>query len=1426
MIFCVNKDNNSGFSYIETILGISILAAVALSLFALFDLTLRVLWENKARLGAQSIAIEKMETVKNMPYDDVGTQGGIPSGTLPQNETVIRNGISYTVNTAIIYIDDPYDGTLGGNPEDLLPTDYKQVRISVSWNSRLGSKPVVYVTNIVPKGMESTTGGGTLRIKATNASGAVLGQADVQIENSSVSPAVNVSLKTNNNGMVILPGAPASVEGYKVVVSKSGYSTDQTYDPVIPDMPTSARPRLTVAEGSVTDATFVIDLLSSMDVYSLTIREYTPSWWDTNYGIRRRLTVVNNNTSKSIPAGYSVKFNFNHYQEVSQGDSLASGDDVRLLWYDGANWQEIHRVAETAWNDPNNPTQIWFKLQDSIPAGGSDNNYFLYYKNTSPPSPLADRRQVYAFWDDFSDPDYTYSTWATSTNTWSVSGGKYVQSSSAGESQAWAGSAMSDYLVRAKITPISGVVNVGLIGRRQDGGNFAVGRGADFPKQIAQSDSAFNVFGYRSFVQSTDGTLGIFTASTTGAFYRLYISADNGYTWNKVWEMNAGNSNGLLGHSAWLDPSSNEILFVYTRYISTTDDYQIRLIRFSYNSSQRIWTAGAPEIIAAYNYTTRPYNPSVIRLGNVIAVTYARYQADNKNEIAAKISMDNGANWSTESWISSFNTAFSSDQELNSLRGDLIIYNNQITAVLNGARNISWRSFNGVNWLSAVQITSSTYQNEAFSVITTGSGSSQNVHIFYRHNGDSGRLHRVWYDGSSWYDEVVVNDDVNYNISSSAVAALSGTDIFVFYTPQNTDDLYLRRYTSGNWLPAVKVYEDVSDVKFITSLRSHNLPGSLHLLYTVNSSPAYFYYHNIGMYGTSALSPAVLTLRIAGVDTNFTPALSDLSLNKEILLTAILDSTSVHIYTDKSLIFEDILPVTVNSGQFGLYTNSTSASFDDVLARMYITPEPTVSGDLEEVYEESQPLPNLSFRMYGSKVKGYASDGSPVYKYDQNLTTDSTGKVSIPSLEWDSYNFFVATSTGYDISAIDPPDPVNLLPDTNKQVNIYVVGDQLHTLRVIVVDPDGNPIQDADVRLYSSSLSYDKTITTPSHGQAFFSPLTQGTYDITVTKTGYDTYSNTLEVSYIETLRVILYQQGNTPPPSPPQAPTITGFTNVTESSMTINWTDNANNEDGYKVYYNTINSKPATPAATLSANSTSYQVLGLNCGTTYYFWVEAYNTQGSADDTASQDTSGCSPSVFFFDTFTEESDTTLASHIPDTGDGWILLISIDNGSPSSNKTLEADDNDRLDRDTCGRSDGALYRIKNQITSSNYEVSVTQLNGDTGDDYNILAARIQDANNMYAAKWNERRSYLYKRVNGIWTQLASLSSGISDGSTVTLKVQGTSISLLDDGVTKLSVSDNSISSGGYAGVGMGAVITNGDDCSSQRLDNFQVLITN
>src|SRR3989338_11307642 len=110
-----NKKNSSlrklikdtrGPSLVETLIGLLVLVTVSLALFALIDLTLRVFWENKARTTANALANEKMEIIRNLPYVNVGTIGGIPSGTLAQEETASRNGIQFHVKTSVIYIDD------------------------------------------------------------------------------------------------------------------------------------------------------------------------------------------------------------------------------------------------------------------------------------------------------------------------------------------------------------------------------------------------------------------------------------------------------------------------------------------------------------------------------------------------------------------------------------------------------------------------------------------------------------------------------------------------------------------------------------------------------------------------------------------------------------------------------------------------------------------------------------------------------------------------------------------------------------------------------------------------------------------------------------------------------------------------------------------------------------------------------------------------------------------------------------------------------------------------------------------------------------------------------------------------------------------------------------------------------------------------
>jgi len=84
----------------------------------------------------------------------------------------------------------------------------------------------------------------------------------------------------------------------------------------------------------------------------------------------------------------------------------------------------------------------------------------------------------------------------------------------------------------------------------------------------------------------------------------------------------------------------------------------------------------------------------------------------------------------------------------------------------------------------------------------------------------------------------------------------------------------------------------------------------------------------------------------------------------------------------------------------------------------------------------------------------------------------------------------------------------------------------------------------------------------------------------------------------------------------PPAAPTVSlETTRATE--IDVSWADNADNEDGYRVYTSTDGGSTWTQVADLAANTTSYTVTGLDNGTDYHVKVEAYNDIGTASDTA-----------------------------------------------------------------------------------------------------------------------------------------------------------------------------------------------------------------
>lgn len=258
-----NVTVHRGVSVIDTIVGIALLLLVFTGLTGVLQLTVSAVSNNKARIGALSLANERLEYIRSLPYLSVGTTSGIPNGAIPQTENVSLNGVNYTRTTLIRYVDAPEDG-LDPNDENDIPADYKEVKVTVAWQLRGNTRSVSLVARVSPPGLETTVPGGTLRVLVTNAVGDPVPQALVSITNASVTPPVDIDVLSNDGGYATFIGAPAGA-GYAISVTKSNYSTAQTYG-ITAQNPNPNPGHSTVAEGMTTAPTFAIDQLGTMSV--------------------------------------------------------------------------------------------------------------------------------------------------------------------------------------------------------------------------------------------------------------------------------------------------------------------------------------------------------------------------------------------------------------------------------------------------------------------------------------------------------------------------------------------------------------------------------------------------------------------------------------------------------------------------------------------------------------------------------------------------------------------------------------------------------------------------------------------------------------------------------------------------------------------------------------------------------------------------------------------------------------------------------------------------------------------------------------------------------------------------------------------------------------------------------------------------------
>lgn len=256
-----------GFSLVETIVAVAVLAMVAAGVYVGFAAIAKGAAIAKVKNGALALANERLEIVRGMSYEDVGIVGGAPAGVILRTETVER-GVSYEVTTTVRSIDLPFDGQIGGSPNDLSPADQKLVEVSVTCGI-CGDDPIELSTRVSPRALETSSGNGALFVQVVDSTGLPVGEADVTVRNVVSSTTVLVEDRTGVDGWLRLVDLPPGVMAYEVSVGKDGYSSDKTYALGDPQNPVPNLPHANVATGTVTQISFAIDRLATLRVSTL-----------------------------------------------------------------------------------------------------------------------------------------------------------------------------------------------------------------------------------------------------------------------------------------------------------------------------------------------------------------------------------------------------------------------------------------------------------------------------------------------------------------------------------------------------------------------------------------------------------------------------------------------------------------------------------------------------------------------------------------------------------------------------------------------------------------------------------------------------------------------------------------------------------------------------------------------------------------------------------------------------------------------------------------------------------------------------------------------------------------------------------------------------------------------------------------------------
>ena len=260
--------SGAGFTLVEVVVAAAVFLLFAVGVFSGISLVFKVVYQSRIRILETALLSERLEIARNLPYDSVGILNGVPAGLLEHTQSFTRNDMVFDVVTTVRNIDNPFDGTIGGTPNDLSPADYKLVEMSAMCQNCAQQKPVILSTIVAPKNLEGASQNGALFINVFDAAGQPVVGANVHVVNSASIPSVVIDDTTGNDGIVRIVDTPTGTLSYDVTVSKSGYSSDYTIESSA-DNPNPLKPPANVVSQVVTELNFAIDLNGVINLHTV-----------------------------------------------------------------------------------------------------------------------------------------------------------------------------------------------------------------------------------------------------------------------------------------------------------------------------------------------------------------------------------------------------------------------------------------------------------------------------------------------------------------------------------------------------------------------------------------------------------------------------------------------------------------------------------------------------------------------------------------------------------------------------------------------------------------------------------------------------------------------------------------------------------------------------------------------------------------------------------------------------------------------------------------------------------------------------------------------------------------------------------------------------------------------------------------------------